>query len=205
VIDVSTLIVCGFSPTIARAWAPAVEASAARYEITSRVRIAAYLAEVGYESNYFTHTEENLYYTTPERIRALWPVRVPSLEDAAKLCRNPQALANTIYDNRLGNGDFSSGDGWRYRGRGPMQLTGKTNYKVAGDAIGVDYIANPELVSLPLDGARTSGWFWASIHGNELADNSDIDGLTKRINGGMAGAAERKSRFETNLRLLKGV
>ncbi len=108
-----------------------------------------------------------------------------------------------MYSSRLGNGDEASGDGWKYRGRGPIQITGKDNYRSSGVAIGVDYLTNPELVALSPDGARTAGWFWDHIGGNSLADNSDIDALTKRINGGMTGAADRRARFDTNLQLLR--
>ena len=201
-IDTATLIVCGVGPAMARLWASPIGEACERHNINTKVRVAAFLAQVCYESNFFTHTEENLYYTTAERIRALWPTRVRDLEDAATLCRNSQALANRVYSNRLGNGDESSNDGWNFRGRGPIQLTGRFNYKVFGDVIGVDYIAHPELVALPLDGSRTAAQFWESIHGNVYADNSDIDTLTKKINGGTNGAAERRARFESNLKAL---
>lgn len=200
---ITTLIVCGVGPAVARLWASPIGEACARYEITSRVRLSAFLAQVCYESNFLTHTEENLFYTTPERIRSLWPSRVHGIQDALSLCRNPEKLANRVYADRLGNGDEASGDGWRFRGRGPIQITGRANYEEAGRAIGVDYIANPELVALPLDGSRTACWFWDHIGGNALADNSDIDGLTKRINGGMNGASERRARFDTNLQLLR--
>lgn len=194
---------CGVNPVHARLWAQPLDEVCFRHDIITRPRIAAFLAQVCHESAYFTHTEEGLFYTTPERIRAMWPTRVPTMQDAASLIRRPQALANRVYANRLGNGDESSGEGWAFRGRGPIQITGKTNYKVAGDAIGVDYIRSPELVALPLDGARTAGWFWSSAHCNELADNSDIDGITRRINGAaMVGAAQRRSQFDSNLRVL---
>lgn len=202
-ISVATLIACGVAPTQARIYADPLQAAAARFGIESKARVAAFLAQLHHESQGFTRTEENLYYTTPERIRAMWPTRVATLLDASKLCRNPQALANTVYANRLGNGDFSSGDGWRHRGRGLIQLTGRSNYHVASDALGADYLRDPDAVAQPEGACLTAAWFWASIHGNELADASLIDTLTKRINGpAMAGADARRSRYDDNLRAL---
>lgn len=200
---VAQLVAAGIAPTQARTYAPILAAALPRWGITTRVRIAAWLAQVGHESAGFTRTEENLYYTTPERIRAMWPTRVPSLQVAATLTRNPQALANTVYSNRLGNGDPTSGDGWKYRGRGLIQLTGRANYMAAGDALQSDYKSQPDLVAVPRDAVLTACWFWGSISGNAHADNSDIEALTRRINGAaMAGLADRRARFEDALRAL---
>lgn len=202
-IDIPTLIACGVAPTQARIYADPLAAAASRFGIESKARVAAFLAQLFVESQGFTRTEENLYYTTPERIRAMWPTRVPTLLEASKLCRNPQALANVVYANRLGNGDASSGEGWRFRGRGLIQLTGRSNYHVASDALGMDYVRDPDAVAAPEGACLTAAWFWASIHGNELADASLIDALTQRINGqAMAGADARRSRYDDNLRAL---
>lgn len=202
-IDIGMLVACGVGPSQARLYAQPLAEVAQRFGITTKARIAAFLAQSAHESMNFTRTEESLYYTTPERIRAMWPKRVVSLQDAATLCRNPQSLANRVYANRLGNGDPSSGDGWKYRGRGLFQLTGRSNYHVCGDALGVNYVAAPNLVSMPHDAALSAGWFWASIRGNELADASLIDDLTRRINGpGMVGADDRRSRFDANMQAL---
>ncbi len=202
-ITVATLVQCGVAPTQARLYAQPLEAAAARFGITTKARVAAFLAQLHHESQAFTRTEENLYYTTPERIRAMWPTRVPTLADAAKLCRNPRALATAVYSNRLGNGDPDSGDAYRFIGRGLIQLTGRSNYHVASDALGADYVRDPDAVAAPEGACLTAAWFWASIHGNELADASLIDTLTKRINGpAMAGADARRSRYDDNLRAL---
>lgn len=202
-IDVAALIACGIGPTQARIYAEPLDEAARRFEINTRSRIAAFIAQVAHESANMTRVEENLFYTTPERIRAMWPKRVASLADAATLTRNPKALADRVYANRLGNGDESSGDGWRYRGRGLIQLTGRSNYHVAGDALGRHYVTHPELVAQPSDAAYTAAWFWASIGGNALADSAQIDELTRKINGpGMVGADDRRSRFDDNLRAL---
>lgn len=202
-ITIATLVACGVAPTQARLYATPLQAAAAKFGIQGKARVAAFLAQLHHESQGFTRTEENLYYTTPERIRAMWPTRVTSLLDASKLCRKPQALANVVYANRLGNGHATTGEGWRYRGRGLVQLTGISNYRVASDALGMDYVRDPDAVATPEGACLTAAWFWASIHGNELADASLIDALTKRINGpAMAGADARRSRYDDNLRAL---
>jgi len=134
-------------------------------------------------------------------VMEIYPKQVTSLADAATLCRNPQALANRVYANRLGNGDESSGDGWKYRGRGLFQLTGRAEYMAAGDALGQDYKAQPDLVAQPEDAAMTAGWYWASANLNDLADSAQIDAITRRINGpGMAAADDRRSAYDEALR-----
>ena len=194
---IAQLIACGVAPTQARLYAEPMEAAMERFGITTRARTAAFIAQVAHESSNFTRVEENLYYTTPERIRAMWPGRVPTLQAASQLTRNPRALANRVYANRLGNGDESSGDGWNYRGRGLIQLTGRSNYHVCGDALGFDYVLMPQLVAEPVHACLTAAWFWASIDGNTLADSGLIDQLTRKINGpAMAGADDRRSRFD---------
>lgn len=202
-IDLALLIACGIAPTQARQFAGPLAEACQRFHIDTKPRVAAFLAQVAHESANFTRTEENLYYSTPERIRAMWPKRVPTLADAATLTRNPKALATRVYSNRLGNGDEASGDAFRFIGRGLVQLTGRTNYHVAGDALGRPYLAHPELVAKPDDAAYTAAWFWASIKGNDLADAGLIDDLTRRINGpGMVGADDRRSRFDDNMRAI---
>lgn len=202
-ITVATLVACGVAPTQARLYAGALNEACLRFDIDTRTRIAAFLAQLHHESAGLTRTEENLYYVTPERIRSIWPTRVPSLADAAKLCRHPQALANHVYANRLGNGDEASGDGWAFRGSGLLQLTGRLNFRLAAAGCGRPYEANPQLVREPEGACLTAAWYWTSILGNELADSSQIDIITKRINGpAMLGADERRSRFDDNMRAL---
>jgi putative chitinase len=128
---------------------------------------------------------------------------VPDLADAAKLCRNPQKLANRVYANRLGNGDEASGDGWAFRGSGMLQLTGRLNFRRSAAGCGRPYETDPQLVRQPAGACLTAAWYWASILGNELADTSQIDVITARIAGpAMLGADERRSRFDDNLRAL---
>jgi len=196
-LTVATLIAAGLAPTQARDFAEPLFAACQRFEIRTPARQAAFVSQCAHESTGFTRLEENLFYSTPERIRAIFPTRVASMADAATLIRKPEALANRVYANRLGNGDESGGDGWLYRGRGLIQLTGRANYMVAGDALGVPIKEQPDLVARPAYAALTAGWFFAAAGCNALADASNIDAITRAINGpAMAGQAERRQRFE---------
>lgn len=200
-ITIATLIAAGITPTQAKAFAEPLASACARFGIDRPVREASLVAQCAHESGGFARVEENLYYTTPERVRAMWPSRVHSLEDASHLIRQPQALANRVYANRNGNGDESSGDGWRYRGRGLIQLTGRANYMAAGSALGAAYKDQPDQVATPVHAALTAAWFFVTAGCLPLADASNTDAITRRINGpAMAGAADRRQRFEEAVR-----
>lgn len=202
-LGIAELVACGIAPTQARAFAGPLDQAFRKFGITTKPRIAAFIAQAAHESARFTRLEESLFYRTPERIRAIWPARFSSVAEAAQFCRNPEALANRVYSNRLGNGDESSGDGWKYRGRGLFQITGRTNYKVASDALGANYLHAPTLVAHPVDACLTAGWYWTSVHGNALADAGLIDELTRKINGpGMVGADDRRSLYDDALQAL---
>jgi putative chitinase len=202
-IDIATLVSCGVAPTQARLYAEPMDSACTRFDITTKPRIAAFLAQTHHESAGFTRCEENLYYSTPERIRQMWPTRVTTLNDAAKLCRNPKGLANKVYSNRLGNGPETSGEGWEFRGRGFLQLTGKDVYSRASIGLNFEFVLNPSWVASPTGACLTAAWYWSTINGNNLADSSLIDAITRRINGpAMAGADDRRSRFDDNLRAL---
>ena len=182
-ISVQRLVAAGVPPTQARQFADPLAAACARFQIDTPARIAGFIAQCRVESADFTRLEENLHYTTPERIRAVFPSRVPSLADAARLVRNPQALANRVYAARLGNGPEASGDGWRYRGRGIVQLTGRANYADATTALGRPYVEQPELVAQPADACLTAAWFWHSRKLSILADSAQWDAITRAVNG----------------------
>ena len=196
-ITAAQLIAAGVQPTQAKAFADPLSAACALFDISTPVRIAGFVSQCVHESAGFTRLEENLFYTTPERICAMWPNRVTSLADAATLCRNPRALANRVYANRMGNGTPDTWDGWRFRGRGLFQLTGRKNYKDAAEALGRPYLTNPDLVAEPSDACLTAAWFWSCNKLNDLADASNVTAITRLINGpALAGLNERKNLFD---------
>lgn len=172
----------------------------ARYRIDSPVRIAAFLAQCGHESGQLCRLVEDLNYgalglaaTWPSRY-AVAPAARPLVPNALahELARHPEAIANNTYANRNGNGDIASGDGWRYRGRGILQLTGRGNYRHAGEVLGYNLEELPELVSdQPVIAALTAGLYWSTRGCNELADAGDFVAITKKINGGTKGLNER--------------
>lgn len=211
-IELAQLIACGVAPTLARVFLEPVNTTLVRFEIDKTPqRTAMFIAQCAYESENFVHLEEDLFYTNPVRLvevvfRSKFDLNrnrkadPEEIELAKQYVRNPKALANRVYANRLGNGDEASGDGWKYRGSGPLQLTGKDNFKAAGDAIGVDYVSNPDLVRQPKDGTLAAGWFWATARCNELMDDGLYDLVTRGINGpAMLGLDERNERYNRNL------
>lgn len=181
---------------------PILQGLLPKYGITTPERVAAYFAQVGHESSDFTISAENMYYSTPQRLVDVWPSRF-SLTDKKKhnpndYIKNPEKLANEVYANRMGNGDAASGDGYRYRGRGSMQITGKESYRnysmaTYGDA---RCVQNPELIAQPLDYIQTSLWEWKKGALNAHADRKDIKRITQIINGGLIGYLEREKRYK---------
>jgi len=199
-IDVAALVAAGIAPTQARQFEAALNDTFARFSIDTPLRRAAFVAQCAHESALFTTLEESLYYRKPERICAVFKSKVPTLDSAQALACNPQLLANRVYANRNGNHDEASGDGWRYRGRGLIQLTGRANYARAAADLARDYVAEPDLVLQPLDACLTAGWFWNAGKLNALADAKRIDDITRAVNGpAMAGAKERRELFEAAL------
>jgi predicted chitinase/DNA-binding Lrp family transcriptional regulator len=199
-IGVAALVAAGIGPTQARQFGAPLQATFARFGIDTPLRQAAFVAQCAHESSLFTALEESLFYRKPERICAIFKSKVPNLAIAQTLACNPRGLANRVYANRNGNQDEASGDGWRYRGRGLIQLTGRTNYTRAAADLQRDYVGDPDLVLQPLDACLTAGWFWHTGKLNALADAKRIDDITRAINGpAMAGAKERRDLFETAL------
>lgn len=167
--------------------------NAVPYGVNTRARWAAFIAQIAHESAQFTRLVEGLSYSV-RGLMATWPKRFPDEKTAQPFARNPEKLANYVYANRLGNGPPESGDGWRYRGRGLIQVTGKANYTTAGAALGLPLVAQPAMLERPTDAVRSAAWFWQSKHLNELADADSLDAfeaITRRINGGLTGLADR--------------
>lgn len=198
---IERLIAAGVHPTQAKAFADPLKAAMALFDIDTKERQAAFLAQCMIESQGFTALEENLYYTTPARLNAIFSAITTDAE-AALYVRNPKALANKVYANRNGNGDEASGDGWEFRGRGLFQLTGRANYKKASEGVGMGavYLNRPSLVATPSDAALTASWYWASHGCNQLIDAGDFDRTTRMINGpAMLHKHERAAAFHHNL------
>lgn len=167
---------------------PLNKAMAECYIDTPR-RAAAFLAQIAHESAELTRLVENMSYSV-EGILRTWPRRFTS-ETAAKYAHNPAALGNFVYANRMGNGNEESGDGYRYRGRGPLQISGRDVYHACGVAIGLDLIGNPDLAAMPEYTHETAGWFWLSHSLNELADKNNFDAISKAINLGDPNSSKK--------------
>ncbi|WP_421549096.1 glycoside hydrolase family 19 protein [Pseudomonas sp. QD4] len=172
---------------VAGFFVPALNAAMTRFKINSPVRMAAFIAQVGHESGQLTRMVENLNYSA-DRLQAVWPNRFDAAL-AAQVARKPEQIANIAYGGRMGNA--LPGDGWKYRGRGLIQLTGANNYRAAGAALGLDLVNRPELVEQPETAALVAGWFWQSNGLNELADSGQFAKITRTINGGLTGQADR--------------
>ncbi len=195
----------------AEKWLPWIVQTCEKFEITTPQRIAGFLAQTAHESGGYVFLVENLNYSA-ETMAVVWPNRFAELgadkkpikengknktnKFALALHRKPELIANVVYSNRMGNGAVESGEGWKFRGRGLKQLTGKDNYARCGQGIGVDLLSDPDLLQQPKYAALSAGWFWQTNKCHDFADKGDFEGLTKRINGGLIGLADRKSRYE---------
>lgn len=174
-------------------WCDHLNATMNRFEINTPYRVAGFLAQVSHESGGFQFVVENLNYSA-EALSRVWPSRFPA-DIAAEYARNSEKIANRAYCDRMGNGDEASGDGWTYRGRGLIQLTGKDNYAAFSLACDNMALVEPNLVAEPALAAESAGWFWSRNSLNALADAKDIVGMTKRINGGVNGIDHRQALY----------
>jgi putative chitinase len=184
---------------IVPSWLEPLTAAFRRFIINTPERQAAFIGQCSHESGGFKTLQENLNYSA-KGLHATWPSRFASEADAQPFHRNPEKIANKVYSGRMGNTD--EGDGWKYRGRGLIQLTGKDNYRLASDALGVDFVANPDLVLAPEYAALTAAWYWNKRGLNKEADVKDFTGMTKKINGGVIGLADRVAHINTALNVL---
>jgi len=173
----------------------------ARYDMATPARMASFIGQCQHESGNFKTLRENLNYSA-KGLCATWPKRFPTEESATPYHRNPEKIANKVYADRMGNGDEASGDGWKYSGRGLIQLTGKSNYTLAGDSLVADLLNTPDLVLQPKYAALTAGWFWDKNRLNAFADAGNIEGMTKKINGGTIGLDDRKKHIAHALEVL---
>jgi len=183
---------------VAGVFVPVLNTAMSRYQIVGTKRIGAVIAQVGHESGHLTLLVENLNYSA-DALRKTWPSRF-NAELASTAARKPEQIANIAYGNRMGNTE--QGDGWKYRGRGLIQITGKNNYRDCGEALGLDLINHPELLEKPQHACMSAAWFWASRGLNTLADAGSFSKITSRINGGQNGAAGRQALYAKALKVL---
>lgn len=162
-----------------------------QYEINTKLRVCHFLAQILHESGHLKYKSENLNYSA-KALRSVFGKYFKTDEIAKEYERKPEKIANRVYANRMGNGNEASGDGWKFRGRGLIELTGCSNYKACGQDLGLDLVKNPDLIVSDAEiCVKTACWFWNKNKLNELADKDDINNITKRINGGLNGIDDR--------------
>lgn len=175
------------------------------FKIDTALRLSHFLAQCGHESAGFKAIQENLNYGA-KGLLGIFKKYFPTEAKALQYERKPEKIANLVYGSRMGNGDETSGDGYKFRGRGYIQLTGKNNYVAFGKSINEDIAANPDLVATkyPL---LSAAWFWSSNSLNALADkgadDASVTAITKRVNGGTIGLPDRIKHFKEYYALLK--
>ncbi|ULF52623.1 glycoside hydrolase family 19 protein [Serratia marcescens] len=192
----------GISAGLAARWYPHLIAAFAEFGITKPAAQAMFIAQVGHESGGFTRTAESLNYT-PQGLLATFGKRITVYQSdmlgrTAAHPANQEAIANLVYAERLGN--KSRGDGWKYRGRGLIQITGQDNYRACGTALKLDLVGNPQQLESDANAMRSAGWFWKSRGCGRNAN--DIEWVTKRINGGVNGLSDRQARYDIARKVL---
>ena len=171
----------------------AINEGLARYQINTPLRIAHFIAQIAHESGAFKYSSENLNYSA-KALRSVFGKYFKTDQEAEEYARKPEKIANRVYGGRMGNGEETTGEGWKFRGRGLIQLTGKENYQNCARAIGIDIDAEPDkLASDPKAAVLAAGWFWDARKLNDKADADDVLTITKRINGGTHGLDDRKA------------
>ena len=169
------------------------------YEINNKQRISMFLAQVGHESGGLRTIKENLNYSA-DRLKVIFPKYFRGV-DPSGYARNPEKIANRVYASRMGNGDEASGDGFRYCGRGLIQLTGKSNYQAFAQDMNWSLEDATAWLSEPEGACWSAGWFWDSRELNQWADKGDVLTVTKKINGGTIGLEDRKTHYEAALEI----
>jgi len=183
-------------------WGGVLNASMGEFAIDSAVRMAAFLAQVAHESNELRTLVENLNYSA-KGLRSTFGKYFPTEEIAVAYAKQPARIASRVYANRLGNGDEASGDGWTFRGRGLLQLTGRSQYRFVGEQLALPLEDRPELLEQPGAAARSAAYFWrsnglnalADVSGDLVHDDEDFIAITKKVNGGTTGLAKRKEHW----------
>ena len=209
----------GCSNKVAEVWLPYFNSIPKNFGIDTPLRMAAFLAQVGHESGGLTLLEENLNYSA-EGLANTFPKRyAKKLQNglyaknsvgrclptdlAIKIARKPVLIASNTYADRMGNGSVESQEGWKYRGRGLIALTGKSNYAELTLNTGIDFVSNPDLLKEPAYALISACFFWKSNNLNRFADKKDILSLSKAINGGIIGLEHRKALYEKACKTLQ--
>ena len=182
-------------------WYHALEQALPDYDINTPQRVAAFVAQCAHESGGFRALKENLNYKAAS-LRRVFPKYFPNDELANVYAQKPEMIANRVYGGRMGNGDEHSGDGFKYCGRGLIQLTGKQNYQNFADSIETPVEDIPEFLATFEGAVQSACWFWEANNLNQFADSGDILTMTKRINGGTIGLEDRKKHYEHALHVL---
>ena len=208
-ITIGLLEALGIRHALAAQWLPHLRMAAHRYQIDATPRrLAAWLATIAHESARLTRVVENLNYSA-QGLAQTWPSRYADMTGqpnatAIRIARKPEDIANLTYAGRLGNGSAGSGDGWRYRGRGLIQITGRANYAQSGAELGLDLINKPEQLEQPCLAALSAAEWWHRHGCNSLADTGDMAAVTRRVNGGLTGLDDRLKLYSVALAYLGG-
>ncbi len=182
-------------------WYSALSRCLPDYDINTPQRISAFIAQCAHESGEFRFLKENLNYRAESLVR-VWPRHFPNIDIAKQYAKKPEKIANKAYANRMGNGDESSGDGWKFIGRGLIQLTGRNNYQAFADSIETDIEDIPEYLQTFEGAVQSACWFWETNNLNRWADTGDIKEMTRRINGGFIGLDDRIKHYKHALHVL---
>lgn len=178
-----------------------INAAMERFDINTPKRAAAFIAQIGHESAELTRVEENLNYGAPGLL-AVFPDEFQTPAIAENYARQPERIASRVYAGRYGNGDEASGDGWKFRGRGLIQITFHDNYLEVGEMLGLPLLDDPDLLLTPVNAALSAAWFWDNRACNGLADAGDFRGVTRRINSALAGMGDRMNLWYAAKRAL---
>jgi putative chitinase len=185
-----------FSKDAVDLYFPYFERYLPEYQIDTPARLWMFFAQIGVESSHLKRVEENLNYTTPSRMIEIFP-RYFNWGNVYDYVGKPEKIGSRVYANRMGNGNEASGDGYKYRGRGLIQLTGKNNYTAASAGLGIDFVNNPDLLGkkYPENCVLASLWFWDTNGLNSIADTENVERATRVVNGGQHAIIQRKELY----------
>ena len=197
--DPGLLAAVGIKPALTDSWGPALDAACARFGILTQLQQAAFLAQISHESDGLTCLVENLNYSAAGLLTT-WPEHF-NTANAGAYAHNAIAIASHAYANRDGNGDEASGDGWAFRGHGPIQSTGRSDYEDLSAETRINFVSNPDWLLQPVYGALAAAWEWWRDNLNALAtgDLEDFEKMTRAINGALLGEPDRWAKFQAAL------